>query len=39
MVVNSFKIVSHATASATSTHSMAPLGVEKANSSRRWSIE
>ncbi|GAA5798925.1 hypothetical protein EDC94DRAFT_617413 [Helicostylum pulchrum] len=31
--------ISHATASTTSAHSMAPLGVEKANSSRRWSIE
>ncbi|KAI8993721.1 hypothetical protein BDB01DRAFT_716389 [Pilobolus umbonatus] len=31
--------ISHATASASSAHSMAPLGVEKANSSRRWSIE
>lgn len=32
--------ISHATASATSAHSMAPLGIEKSNaSSRRWSIE
>ncbi|KAG1492205.1 hypothetical protein G6F46_009927 [Rhizopus delemar] len=31
--------ISHATASATSAHSMAPLGLEKANSTRRWSIE
>lgn len=32
--------ISHATASASSAHSMAPLGIEKSNaSSRRWSIE
>ncbi|KAI7902537.1 uncharacterized protein BX663DRAFT_511393 [Cokeromyces recurvatus] len=31
--------ISHATASATSTHSMTHLGIEKESSSRRWSIE
>ncbi|CAO3658982.1 unnamed protein product [Rhizopus microsporus] len=31
--------ISHATASATSAHSMAPLGLEKSSSTRRWSIE
>ncbi|KAI8969920.1 hypothetical protein BDF20DRAFT_962386 [Mycotypha africana] len=31
--------ISHATASATSAHSMTHLGIEKSNTSRRWSIE
>ncbi|KAI9478567.1 MAG: hypothetical protein EXX96DRAFT_595811 [Benjaminiella poitrasii] len=31
--------ISHATASATSAHSMTHLGIEKISSSRRWSIE
>lgn len=31
--------ISHTTASANSAHSMAPLGIEKSSSARRWSIE